>query len=104
MRTVNNKNAKLLKILEPEDVGTSISIDADKIVKVRNTPDGGFSAGMVSEPIQTRDEGEFAGKAFYLNNTFDWEFGHDSFGLLVIVPLKKGIAEMYEHEGEKPIG
>jgi hypothetical protein len=89
----SNKNAKMLKIIEPEDEGNCIRINPDNMVNVRNSPDGGIRAGAVTNPIQTRDEGEFAGKAFYLNNTFDWEFGHDSFGLLVVIPLKKGIAD-----------
>jgi hypothetical protein len=91
MRRVNNKNAKLLKIIEPEETGTSIPIDPDLMVSVREKSDGGFKADLNEYPIQTRDEGEFAGKALYLNNSFDWEFGHDSFGLLVIVPLRKVI-------------
>jgi hypothetical protein len=89
----NNKNAKTLKIIEQEDEGSCIRINPDNMVNVRNSVDGGIRAGLVSEPIQTRDEGEFSGKAFYLNNTFDWEFGYDSFGLLVVVPLKKGAAD-----------
>jgi len=93
----NNKNAKLLKIVEPAEASTSIEVDPDNLVRVREKSDGGFKADSNKYPIQTRDEGEFAGKAFYLNNTFDWEFGYDSFGLLIIVPLKKK-AGMYRRD------
>lgn len=83
----SNKNAKKLVIVDKQSID-SIDIDPDKLVVVRDSGDG-FNADRVIAPIQTRDEGEFAGKAFYLNNTFDWEFGFDSFGLLIIIPLKK---------------
>ena len=89
MGFMNNKNAKMLKIIEPADDDKTINVDPDKMVRVREH-ENGFKADSVTAPIQTRDEGEFQGKAFYLSNTFDWEFGYDSFGLLVIVPLKKG--------------
>ena len=85
-----NKNAKNLKIVEPSAAAKSITIDPNLMMNVKDSDDDGFLVNNVSCPIQTRDEGEFHGKAFYLNNTFDWEFGYDSFGLLVIVPLKKG--------------
>jgi hypothetical protein len=87
------KNAKLLKIIEPEHKDSTIKVHPDNMMKVRENTSYGFKVDTVENPIQTRDEGEFAGKAFYLNNTFDWEFGYDSFGLIVLVPLKKGVAD-----------
>jgi len=94
-----NKNARRLEIIDPEVTHNSINIDNGRMVQVKDSG-AGFKADGVIAPIQKRDEGEFAGKAFYLNNTFDWEFGYDSFGLLIIVPLKR--KGMYEHAG--PIG
>jgi hypothetical protein len=84
-----NKNVKKLKFIE-KDESQIIAIDPDRTMKVSYDHDGvGLLVEHNSCPIQTRDEGEFMGKAFYLNNTFDWEFGYDSFGLIVLVPLKK---------------
>jgi hypothetical protein len=82
-----NKNAKKLKIIDPEE-SDAITIDPDLMMKVRQVNDE-FFVNNITNPIQKRDEGEFAGKAFYLNCRFDWEFGYDSFGLIVLVPLKK---------------
>ena len=95
-----NKNAKDLMIVEPDAAAKSIDVDPDRLRRVKDAGDG-FSVDGNFVPIQRRDEGEFADKAFYLNNTFDWEFGYDSFGLLVLVPLKK-MAPSYAHTG--PVG
>ena len=83
---------KKLRIIDPSSVDTSIDVEEDKMMCVREGDDGEMMAGACLNPLEIRAEGEFAGKAFYLNNTFDWEFGVDSFGLLVVVPLKKGVA------------
>lgn len=39
--------------------------------------------------IATRSEGDFAGKAFFLSDEFDWVLGIDSEDSLVLIPVKK---------------
>jgi hypothetical protein len=46
----------------------------------------------ITEPIwtvTTKRVGPLAGKAFVLNDNFDWELGADEEGALCLVPLKK---------------
>jgi len=39
--------------------------------------------------IQRRVNGQFIGKAFWLNSSFDWELGLDDEGEIVLVPIEK---------------
>ena len=39
--------------------------------------------------IDRRCSGPLVGKAFYLNDAYDWQVGRDDVGILCLVPIKK---------------
>lgn len=65
-------------------------VPANKMIRVSN--DG---VGVCDEDgldlIQSRACGEFADKALYLSDKYDWKMGVDSLGAVVLVPVKKEV-------------
>ena len=76
-----------VKIYQPDPSPTT-NINEDRLTFVNRSEGGGFKVSGYLLPIQIRDEGEFSGKAFYLDERFDWELGTDLTGKLILIPLK----------------
>jgi hypothetical protein len=67
-----------------------VQIHEDRLVNTRGTiPIRDSNPLSKKIMITDRFEGDFAGKAFYLSELYDWEFGVDNKGTLILVPLQK---------------
>jgi hypothetical protein len=70
----------------------STIVSPDVLVKVPNFER--VAAENDRELISTRISGNFANKAFYLGQTFDWRLGLDSTGTLVLVPTNPVVSRI----------
>jgi len=48
--------------------------------------------GATNTKIDVRSYGEFAGKALYLDDCYDYVMGRDMNGLTILIPLKKKLS------------
>jgi len=68
---------KKLVIKEVDPESEVIEIDRDRLVDCKTMQ------------LEVRAQGEFKGKAYYLDTLYDWEIGYDSDGAQILVRLKK---------------
>jgi len=45
--------------------------------------------GELGDALTTRTDGEFKGRAVYLDNEYDWVIGEDSEECICLIPLRK---------------
>ena len=89
------KNIEDLNRLEKEEEPATLRIESkrERVIAIPQAELGTIKGGIMyiedHIAMNRRSWGPLAGKAFYLNDCFDWQIGKDEEGLLCLVPLKK---------------
>ncbi len=78
-----------LKVLFPEVFEEDKYFDLNKLDFRTNDLNWKKSGFNDDNPMFIRGAGEFAGKAFYLDPSYNWELVKDSHNILCLVPTKK---------------
>jgi hypothetical protein len=82
---MNYPTAKLVEPVVGTNVGT-VEINSERLSRIKPTKAFDEDNFIV---LENRDNGIFEGKAYWLNDCYDWVVARDEYGVLILIPLKR---------------